>query len=304
MGGTLIPREMNATYITVRQPATHASAFCQETNEPAFGNLVIHSLEYLAARPGSPPFKKEKLNCFEMLWIKSGEALVTVDLRDHVIGSQSMVCLGPEQTRQIHLPGDTQGYYIRFAPQLLNPIEASPFPSLQTIGWNNPLVLHTGGIMGQAEEVLLTLARELWTHENQLEEIISHYFRIFMIYLQKGCTVTEGNMAFTREAGLMREFIRLLKQHFIDQKNVSDYASKLGVTPGYLSRVVKKVSGLPASYHIRHCIIVEAKKMAQKPQTSMKEIAYALGFEDNAHFSKFFKCYASMNFTSYRRVTY
>lgn len=295
---------MNATSITVRQPATHASAFCRETNQPVFENLVIHSLEYLVNQQGTPPFKKEKLHNFEMLWIKSGEALVTVDLRDHVIGPHSMVCLGPEQTRHIHLPVDTKGYYIRFAPLLLNPIETSPFPSLQTIGWNNPLVLHTGSMMSQAEEVLLTIARELWSHDYQLDEIITNYFRIFMIYLNKGCTVTEGNNAFTREAGLMREFIHLLQHHFIDQKNVSDYAGKLGVTPGYLSRVVKKVSGLPASYHIRHCIILEAKRMAQKPQTSMKEIAYALGFEDNAHFSKFFKMYAGMNFTSYRRVTY
>ena len=266
---------MNATKITVRQPATHATAFRHESNDTGFDNLRIHTLSFLTDTHGPPPFSKEKLSSYEMLWIKQGEALVTVDLRDHVIPTNCMVCLGPEQTRNLHFPAGTEGYYIRFSPQLLHPIETSPFPSMHTIGWNSPLILHTGGIMSQAEEVLFTLARELWTPEAIFEDIIKSYFRIFMIYLNKGCIVKEGNNAFTREAGLMREFMSLLRKNYTDKKNVSDYAGKLGVTPGYLSRVVKKVSGLPASYHIRSCIILEAKRMAQEPQASMKEIAYA-----------------------------
>jgi AraC-like DNA-binding protein len=35
----------------------------------------------------------------------------------------------------------------------------------------------------------------------------------------------------------------------------------------------------------------------------MKEVAYSLGFEDIAHFSRFFKNTAGMNFTDFRKNT-
>jgi transcriptional regulator GlxA family with amidase domain len=34
----------------------------------------------------------------------------------------------------------------------------------------------------------------------------------------------------------------------------------------------------------------------------MKQIAYALGFEDDAHFSKYFKNISGLNFSSYRKL--
>jgi AraC-like DNA-binding protein len=47
--------------------------------------------------------------------------------------------------------------------------------------------------------------------------------------------------------------------------------------------------------------ILSAKKLALETPLSMKEIAYKLGFEDAAHFSKFFKINAGINFSAYKR---
>ena len=82
---------------------------------------------------------------------------------------------------------------------------------------------------------------------------------------------------------------------------VAEYADDLCVTRSYLNKVVKKVSGFTASQIIQQCIIHEAKKQAIKSGTSMKQIAYNLGFDDSAHFSKFFKSNSGMNFTNYKK---
>ena len=80
---------------------------------------------------------------------------------------------------------------------------------------------------------------------------------------------------------------------------VCDYASVLSVSPNYLNRTVKKVSGYTASHHIQQQIVLEAKKQAIHYGVSMKEIAYQLGFDNPSHFSKFFKCNSGMNFTQF-----
>ena len=93
----------------------------------------------------------------------------------------------------------------------------------------------------------------------------------------------------------------MVDQNFVEKKMVNDYASDLFVSPNYLSSVVKKGTGYSASYHIQQRIILEAKRLALDPGINMKEIGYKLGYEDVAHFSKFFKINGGVNFTNFRR---
>ena len=92
----------------------------------------------------------------------------------------------------------------------------------------------------------------------------------------------------------------LLRDHS-SKKMVCDYANELNVSPNYLNRTVKKVSGNTASHHIQQQIILEAKRHAMYSGISMKEIAYQLGFDNIAHFSKFFKSKSGMNFTNFKK---
>jgi AraC family transcriptional activator of pobA len=110
-----------------------------------------------------------------------------------------------------------------------------------------------------------------------------------------------GEVLQSREAEMVRKFMNLLKRNFVKQKLVIEYAGQLCVTPNYLNRVVKKVTGLTASHHIQQQIIMEAKRQAMYSQVSMKEIAYGLGFDNLAHFSKYFKTNSGINFTDFKR---
>jgi AraC family transcriptional activator of pobA len=122
-----------------------------------------------------------------------------------------------------------------------------------------------------------------------------------MIYFSRNLKESERDVVQTREAELVRKFMSLLKKNFISQKMVSDYAGQLFVTPNYLNRTVKKITDFTASHHIQQQIILEAKRKAIYSTTSMKEIAYGLGFDNLAHFSKFFKNNCGMSFTDFKK---
>jgi AraC-like DNA-binding protein len=53
---------------------------------------------------------------------------------------------------------------------------------------------------------------------------------------------------------------------------------------------------------IRERLISEAKRLLFYSDKSIKEIAYELGFEDAAHFSKFFKNYTNQNPSNVRKT--
>lgn len=100
---------------------------------------------------------------------------------------------------------------------------------------------------------------------------------------------------------LFNKFIAIVDRDFKTKKMVKDYAKDLFVTAGYLNGCIKKASGYPATYHISKRVIEEAKYKALYTENSMKEIAYELGFDDIAHFSKYFKNVSGQCFTAFKK---
>ena len=58
--------------------------------------------------------------------------------------------------------------------------------------------------------------------------------------------------------------------------------------------------GLTAKEYVQNRIILEAKREAYFTDRTGKEVAYYLGFEDPAHFSKFFKNCTGISFSEFR----
>ncbi len=66
-------------------------------------------------------------------------------------------------------------------------------------------------------------------------------------------------------------------------------AAQLHITPLYLNEIVKEITGFPASYWIHQEIMLEAKRLLYYTNLDVKQIAFDLGYEDHAYFSRFFK---------------
>ena len=70
---------------------------------------------------------------------------------------------------------------------------------------------------------------------------------------------------------------------------VSQIANDLNLSPNYLSSTLKIVSGQTTQQHIQNKLIEKAKEKLSTTALSISEIAFELGFEHPASFSKLFK---------------
>jgi len=70
---------------------------------------------------------------------------------------------------------------------------------------------------------------------------------------------------------------------------VAHVAEKLNVSAGYLSSLLKVLTGLNTQQHIHQKLIDKAKEKLSTTGLSVSEIAYGLGFEHPQSFSKLFK---------------
>jgi len=101
---------------------------------------------------------------------------------------------------------------------------------------------------------------------------------------------------------VFENFLSLVTQYHTSQRNVSFYADQLCLTPKYLSKLVRTVSGRSAPDWIDSYVILEAKNMLKYSDISIKEIVYRLHFPDQSSFYKFFKSRTGMIPSEYRQI--
>ena len=81
---------------------------------------------------------------------------------------------------------------------------------------------------------------------------------------------------------------------------VQDLPRELALSPGYLSDMLRNLTGLNAQQHIHQKLIERAKALLAANKLSVSEIAFRLGFEHPQSFSKLFKQKTNLSPNEYK----
>lgn len=100
---------------------------------------------------------------------------------------------------------------------------------------------------------------------------------------------------------VVRKFALLLEIHFRRRHDVKFYAAELNKSPKTLSNLFGILHQPAPSRIIQERIILEAKRYMHYTDKTAKEIAYELGFESPAHFSRFFKSRTGHNIMQFKK---
>ena len=72
-------------------------------------------------------------------------------------------------------------------------------------------------------------------------------------------------------------------------------AEQLNISAGYLSDMLRSLTGQNAQQHIHTRLIEKAKELLSTTNLTVSEVAYQLGFEHPQSFSKFFRTKAKLS---------
>ena len=130
-----------------------------------------------------------------------------------------------------------------------------------------------------------------YLHSDHLykKEILRMLYATFLLDMQNAQqhSITQGKIP-PRVEEIFIGFIRLLPHHFAQHHDIAFYASALHITPVYLSRVVRQVTGRTVIDYINQMIVMEASFLLRTSPMSITQIAEHLHFADTPSFSKFF----------------
>ncbi|MBR5659988.1 MAG: AraC family transcriptional regulator [Bacteroidales bacterium] len=132
-------------------------------------------------------------------------------------------------------------------------------------------------------------------------EVSRMLYAIFLLDLQniQDQTIARRQLS-PRVEEIFIGFLRLLPDNFIEHRDIQFYASRLCISPVYLSRVVRQVSRRTVIDYINHMLLVEACFLLRTSKLSIAQISDRLHFADTPSFSKFFSRMKGLSPRAYR----
>lgn len=99
----------------------------------------------------------------------------------------------------------------------------------------------------------------------------------------------------------VHKIIRYIRNNYHEKLTLSSIANKFFVSPYYLSRMFKQVTGLTLIEYINNTRVKAAQTLLLETNYSVSEIAEQVGYESQTHFGRMFKRIAGVSPMKYRK---
>ena len=137
---------------------------------------------------------------------------------------------------------------------------------------------------------LMQMAREFSQTLQGRSSMLDWLLRVVMMAVARRA---ETEAASTGARGYAHEtfarFTGLVEDHYREHWPVGDYARALAMSPARLNRLCQSFAGKPTQDIIHARVALEARRLLTYTNATSAMVAYELGFQDPAYFTRFFR---------------
>jgi AraC family transcriptional regulator, transcriptional activator of pobA len=241
-------------------------------------------------------------NFYEIIFVENGDKSQIIDQEKYEISDNQIFLLSPYNIHNIDQAHITKGAVVAFDESVLYKTEED-YLLLQKIilefSINQKFVL--------SESFSLKLRNYIVLLENEIKgnsqsfEIIYSLLKIILILIQNQAIIKQSVNQSSSENSIFYSFISLVNKHYKKEHSVEFYASLLCLSSLQLNKISHTAIDKTPLTIINERIIQEAKRLFIHTNNKSKTIAYELGFENEAYFSRFFKKNTGINPSNFKR---
>lgn len=248
--------------------------------------------------------KPHKHNFQEIIFIKSGEGKHLIDDKVYHLEPGTFYLIGKGQVHEFIEGRNLKGFLIRFLdnfipPSTINTNDALNSTLLGSIVSTNKLNIPSPEIK-YYEDILAILHYEF--NDNELDysktKIIQHLLLALLSKLERRLrSLSKEKIVKTvdTDTKMYHSFLLLIEENYKKFHEINFYVSRLRVNKRKLAFICKTFSQKTPKQILNERLMVEAKRLLLYTAQSSKEIAFELGYDDPAYFSRFFKKYNGLS---------
>jgi len=259
----------------------------------SFNELSL--LDQLTSEEGQQSHRHDSHSFF---LLESGSVNIELDFEKYTITAPSVIYIHPDQ---VHRTTSFENVTVSSLAMNNENLTAEYLSLLESITPVQPLVLdkETFSILSETAGICMKFYErksDRLYHSTLKDSCNAFVALVISQYLANSKPADK----LSRFEIVTKSFRELLERNYKLAKRPADYAQKLNISTPYLNECVKNATGYPVSHHIQQRIILEAKRLLYHSDTSVKEIAAVLGYDDYPYFSRLFTKATGMTALTFR----
>ena len=251
----------------------------------------VFSLQLVAFEKACVVNEPKKIDAYKIFWIKKGKGTYNIDFKRYSFDDNVLLFLSPGQIFTVDSEEIKDAYLLSFTSEFYCLQAHDTEVACNGILFNNiyetPFVEPSIKDTKKLSFILENLIDEFESEDTAQYDMLQSFLKQFIIYsvrIKKQFDTIKNDI----ETKLFKDFSLLVEQNFKTIHSVTDYATRLGISPKSLTKHFQKIGHQTPSDFIKQRIITEAKRQLLYSSENIKYIAFDLGFNDPAYFSRFF----------------
>ncbi|RKE98696.1 helix-turn-helix domain-containing protein [Ichthyenterobacterium magnum] len=253
----------------------------------------IFSLSVIQFEKACVFHKPEQVDAYSIYWIKEGKGIYNIDFESYAFDDNVLFFLSPGQVFSVESEKIKEAYKLTFVRDFYCIQTHDKEVACNGVLFNNvyetPFVKPCENDTQKLQSILESLIDEFKTDDVAAQyDMLQTYLKQFIIHsvrVKKEYHIIKDD----NETKLFKDFSLLVEQNFKTLHSVTNYANRLGVSPKSLTKHFQNIGSQTPSDFIKNRIVLEAQRQLIYSTDSVKQIAYDLGFNDSAYFTRFFK---------------
>lgn len=230
----------------------------------------------------------------KVLYLSAGYE-VKVDFTQYSTSGPTLFFMAPNQYLHIEKCGPEKGHFVFYNQDFycihLHDTEVACDGLLFNNVKNMPMVrlgpddtVFVNYLFGQME-------KEFALDDTSREEMLRTYLK--QVFIKSARLWKKQHLDTDRDTqdndlDFFRKFTLLVDEHYKRKHSVADYADALFIAPKTITHKFRRLNLPQPNEIIKNRIVLEAKRLLAHSSMTAKEIAYELGYDDPAYFSRIF----------------
>ncbi len=243
---------------------------------------------------------------FTLIWCIDAIGTHMIDFENYALAADQLYIILPGQVHHIKPEGISKGWVVSFTQAFLdfNCVNSRLVDKLfLRRACTNHAALTVGDELRVSLNLYITEMSKIYSSKHLMRyEQLGALLKLVLLSCITHCVPPEQDYDVVSggQVAIVQSFREAVMAHLRSLHKVGEYATLLGVSPGYLNEVVKESTGMAVKDYITAQLLIELKRMLVFTHLSIKEIAYYMGFNEPAHMSHFFKTHAHVSATDFR----
>jgi AraC family transcriptional activator of pobA len=227
----------------------------------------------------------------QALFLRRGSVAAAIDDLSIELRAPAVLIVPPGSVHSFRFQEGTMGLVISFGVDLARELAATTQGLMDFLERPAACPLDRSAIaatdLGRLAEMLLReFSRSAQGRDIALSGLLAAVLANLLRLTRN--VATDGAGAVMREREIVARYRQLIEHRYREHAAISTYARELGTSETRLRKACLAVAGQSPVEIVHQRLLVEAERQLRYTSMSVTQVAYYLGFDDPAYFSRFF----------------